>query len=535
MALLQQPVSNIHTVYCLHSIPLDLPFFRKGVLYYLRYCQICPDIKHRHHTPQAVLLSLKGSDPEMIDCSTVPSRYDAILNNKSFHLSGKCPIHFDMDQDMIWWWDQVLKIHPNGMRFSCFDRNGDLATNEYFRCGLSWVSLYLTSAAMQHWWWVYRKRQDKRFASICCTKCPYAHPCTGDENLFYKGINRHVVHGARLHQTHQAEQGDPTLGTPSKDDPGYPLYPFNSGNSLQALTWKHNIGFNIGNLVACWCLMAFRSWLLLRSSMIMNATLGSWNKMSTTKSVLTVPGDFKCLINSFAALVHLDHHGSLHSHQSADHTDDVPRETRSAPPHSHVVQASHLRVRTFDGETFVLYWRLFKCTDFIPVLACRPPSPTCAPSPIARLAVHGHTPSMVGSLHNVGGVIFPKPKDPPDPSLVMTVTTRDSCCPKTHAKPIQAHVSGHEQVQSPQQNPSERASNTSTHATCPAIAVDFDQTQWAITTNAIDPKSGLYHLGYFWHLPHTSFLCFISMVLDLSFNTMPNVCYSDFSTFWKIT
>lgn len=39
-----------------------------------------------------------------------------------------------MDRDMLWRWDQVLKTHPNGMRFSVFDEQGDLlATNEYFR------------------------------------------------------------------------------------------------------------------------------------------------------------------------------------------------------------------------------------------------------------------------------------------------------------------------------------------------------------------------------------------------------------------
>jgi hypothetical protein len=39
-----------------------------------------------------------------------------------------------MDRDMLWRWDKVLKTHPNGMRFSVFDKNGDLlATNEYFR------------------------------------------------------------------------------------------------------------------------------------------------------------------------------------------------------------------------------------------------------------------------------------------------------------------------------------------------------------------------------------------------------------------
>jgi hypothetical protein len=39
-----------------------------------------------------------------------------------------------MNRDMLWRWDQVLKTHPNGMRFSCFGEEGELlATNEYFR------------------------------------------------------------------------------------------------------------------------------------------------------------------------------------------------------------------------------------------------------------------------------------------------------------------------------------------------------------------------------------------------------------------
>ena len=49
-------------------------------------------------------------------------------------LGGKHRIHYDMDRDMLWRWDQVLKTHPNGMRFSVFGEDGDLlATNEYFR------------------------------------------------------------------------------------------------------------------------------------------------------------------------------------------------------------------------------------------------------------------------------------------------------------------------------------------------------------------------------------------------------------------
>ena len=44
------------------------------------------------------------------------------------------------------------------------------------------------------------------------------------------------------------------------------------------------------------------------------------------------------------------------------------------------------------------------------------------------------------------------------------MTTCDSRCSKTHAKPTQAHMSGREQVQPSQQNPSERVSNASTLA-----------------------------------------------------------------------
>ncbi|KAH7890730.1 serine dehydratase alpha chain-domain-containing protein, partial [Phlebopus sp. FC_14] len=112
-----------------------------------------------------------------------------------------------MDRDMLWRWDQVLKTHPNGMRFSCFDGQGDLlATNEYFSVGGGFVVNEKTKV---------------------------------DENLFYKGVDKSVVHGARLHQSHNSAEGDPSPTEP--DDPGHPPYPFESGNSLLALTRKHNL------------------------------------------------------------------------------------------------------------------------------------------------------------------------------------------------------------------------------------------------------------------------------------------------------
>ncbi len=67
-----------------------------------------------------------------------------------------------------------------------------------------------------------------------------------DENLFYKGVDKRVVQAARLHQTHslsepntEAEPSSPPENTPGVSD--HPPYPFTSGNSLLALTKKHNV------------------------------------------------------------------------------------------------------------------------------------------------------------------------------------------------------------------------------------------------------------------------------------------------------
>jgi hypothetical protein len=98
-----------------------------------------------------------------------------------------------------------------------------------------------------------------------------------DENLFYKGVDKTKVHGARLHQIHSPggpaehasliagtcdlSQTDHPVCTTSTDDPAKaeetpckeqegrgqshnplePPYPFDTGASLLALTHKHNV------------------------------------------------------------------------------------------------------------------------------------------------------------------------------------------------------------------------------------------------------------------------------------------------------
>lgn len=75
-----------------------------------------------------------------------------------------------------------------------------------------------------------------------------------DENMFYKGVDKRTVHGARLHQVHSlseplidsgSAENDPSLSETSASKEEHPPYPFESGNSLLALTKKHNVSYFI--------------------------------------------------------------------------------------------------------------------------------------------------------------------------------------------------------------------------------------------------------------------------------------------------
>ncbi|QRW03096.1 hypothetical protein RhiLY_02095 [Ceratobasidium sp. AG-Ba] len=172
-----------------------------------------------HMTPQALLMGFEGSDPETIDTGAINPRYNSILQNKTLNLGGVYRIKYDMDKDMLWRWDQVLKTHPNGMRFSAFGEDGDLlATNEYFSVGGGFVVNEKTKI---------------------------------DENLFYKGVYKSKVDPARLSQTHGqdtlslAPPGEESSFQEQADDSrgefqSQPPYLFHDGASLLAMSRKYN-------------------------------------------------------------------------------------------------------------------------------------------------------------------------------------------------------------------------------------------------------------------------------------------------------
>ena len=60
-----------------------------------------------------------------------------------------------------------------------------------------------------------------------------------DENLFYKGVDKSKVHGARLHQ-HHTESLNNHSSREAIEDADQPPYPFDTGQLL-ASTKNHNV------------------------------------------------------------------------------------------------------------------------------------------------------------------------------------------------------------------------------------------------------------------------------------------------------
>ncbi|KAI5475499.1 L-serine dehydratase [Pseudohyphozyma bogoriensis] len=176
-----------------------------------------------HMTPEAIMMGLEGSDPETIETTTIGARYDAICSEHRLQLNGSHTIKYDMQKDMLWRPDP-LPTHPNGMRFSAFDANGDLiATNEYFSVGGGFV--------------VNEKTQV-------------------DENMYYRSIKKDDVSHARRDQAHglgpkalpspeedPVDDKPPSKGAPKegKMKDAQPPFLFRNASQLLMMTQQHNI------------------------------------------------------------------------------------------------------------------------------------------------------------------------------------------------------------------------------------------------------------------------------------------------------
>ncbi|HEY3927220.1 MAG TPA: serine dehydratase beta chain, partial [Candidatus Koribacter sp.] len=96
---------------------------------------------HGHGTDRAILLGLSGEEAATIDPATIDSKLAAIRSSKTLPLIGRHNITFNESEHLLFHRDQMLPPnaktqHPNGMRFTAFDQNGEsLAAETYFSIG----------------------------------------------------------------------------------------------------------------------------------------------------------------------------------------------------------------------------------------------------------------------------------------------------------------------------------------------------------------------------------------------------------------
>ncbi|RSH92037.1 hypothetical protein EHS25_009408 [Saitozyma podzolica] len=127
-----------------------------------------------HMTPHAVLLGLMGEDPQTVEVGRLGKVMDEVRAVGEVELGlaeKKQRVKFDLERDLTWHLNP-LPAHPNGLRFTVFDKSGDmLATNEYFSVGGGFVVNKETQTA---------------------------------ENLYYRDINPEHAEPSRRNQTHSA-------------------------------------------------------------------------------------------------------------------------------------------------------------------------------------------------------------------------------------------------------------------------------------------------------------------------------------------
>jgi L-serine dehydratase len=92
---------------------------------------------HGHGTDRAILLGLSGQTPEGVDPNNIEAMLSAIRAARTLNLPGHHTIAFDERKHLIFRRDQMYPVanvisHPNGMRFSAFDKEGALLSERIF-------------------------------------------------------------------------------------------------------------------------------------------------------------------------------------------------------------------------------------------------------------------------------------------------------------------------------------------------------------------------------------------------------------------
>ena len=93
-----------------------------------------------HGSDKAVILGLMGEAPETVDTDTADARVQAVREQRILPLPGGRELPFDPTRDLILHRRERLPGHPNGMRFTAYDKTGAiLAEATYYSIGGGFV------------------------------------------------------------------------------------------------------------------------------------------------------------------------------------------------------------------------------------------------------------------------------------------------------------------------------------------------------------------------------------------------------------
>jgi L-serine dehydratase len=104
-----------------------------------------------HATDIAVLLGLEGERPDSIDPNSVGSKVEKIRVLKKLSLLGKKIIPFEEEKHLSFHYDLQLPFHPNGMRFTAFNKAGqELFTQILYSVGGGFIVDHDTASKDKH-------------------------------------------------------------------------------------------------------------------------------------------------------------------------------------------------------------------------------------------------------------------------------------------------------------------------------------------------------------------------------------------------
>jgi L-serine dehydratase len=92
-----------------------------------------------HGTDIAVLLGLSGDDPVTFDVNQVTPKIDHIRVSKQLILSGTIPISFNMDDDLLFLYNESLPYHPNAVTFQAFFTDSTAVSETFYSIGGGFV------------------------------------------------------------------------------------------------------------------------------------------------------------------------------------------------------------------------------------------------------------------------------------------------------------------------------------------------------------------------------------------------------------